>query len=168
MHDLNHPKVTPFTRDVGSRLHLDPTFVDFVLSKHRPECFEYWCADSDRGWTCFIPEKIEVAYPLWCTNADQTLLLTAGGEISYAKGWHDNPDIEMIARTSQGLLAHLMNEIWESESTEAEMWEAAEACGFRYLREYFEFANEPEPPGSDWEAIWNQFVSKIDAKALHG
>src|SRR5215471_11569969 len=78
MDDLNHPKVKPFTREVASALAIDPTFVDFVFAENRPECFRYWVEDVNGGWTCYVPEEFDVAYPLWCTNADQTLILARG------------------------------------------------------------------------------------------
>src|SRR5262249_4077136 len=133
MRDLNHPKVKAFTREIASQLRLDQSFVDFVFAKERPDRFRYRVEDVKGSWTCYIPEDVTVAYPLWSTNADQTLLLVSGSKISYGKGWHDNPDMEMISQTSQGLLANLLNAIWESEASEEEMREAAEFCGFRYL-----------------------------------
>jgi hypothetical protein len=92
------------------------------------------------------------------------LILAAGKEVSYAMGWHDNPDIEMISETSQGLLADLLNKIWESEASEEEMRAAAQFCGFRYLSEFLAFVNAPQPEGVDWEPRWRQFISGIDAK----
>jgi hypothetical protein len=163
MNHLNHPKVTPFTREIASRLRLNSAFVDFVFAKERPACFSYWCDDVNEGWTCFVPDNVSVAYPLWSTNADQTLLLVASSEISYAKGWHDNPDMDIISQTSQGLLADLLNKIWESEVSDEDMQAAAQFCGFRYLREYLEF-KALQPNGVDWEPKWRQFISGIDAK----
>ena len=167
MPDLNHPKVTPFTRAIASQLRLDPTFVNFVFAKERPECFRYWCEEVEGSWTCYIPDGVAVAYPLWSTNADQTLLLLSGGTISYGMGWHDNPEMEMISQTSQGLLADLMNKIRESEALpEEEMRAAAQFCGFRYLTELLAFGNAPEAEGVSWEQRWRAFVSGIDAKSI--
>jgi hypothetical protein len=162
MQDLNHPKVKPFTREIAWQLRLDPTFVDFAFAKERPACFRYWCEDAMGGWTCYIPDPVAVAYPLWSTNADQTLILVSGSEVSYAMGWHDNPDIEMISQTSQGLLADLLNKIWESEASEEEMRTAAQFCGFKYLSEYLAFVNQPN--AADWARTWREFISGIDAK----
>src|SRR5689334_9980928 len=104
MSDLNHPKVKPFTREIAAELGLDPTFVNFVFAKVRPDCFRYWCEGVEGSWTCYIPQAVTVAYPLWSTNADQTLLLLRGRDISYGKGYHDEPHMEEISQTSQGLL----------------------------------------------------------------
>ena len=166
MCDLNHPKVKPFTRAIASQLPLDPTFVNFVFAKERPNCFGYWCEDVQGSWTCFVPDDVTVAYPLWSTNADQTLLVLSGTKISYGKGWHDNPEMEMISETSQGLLANLLNSIWESEASEEEMREASEFCGFRYLSDLFEFVNAPTPNCVEWAQSRRQFVSAIDAKSI--
>ena len=162
--DLNHPKVTAFTLEIASRLSLDSAFVNFVLAKERPRCFDSWCEDVESGWTCFVPDKVDIAFPLWSTNADQTLILLAGTEVSYAKGWHDNPDMEIISQTSQGLLADLLNKIWESEASDEEMQAAANACGFKYLSEYLEWVSAPETNPGDWQERWGQFISAIDAK----
>ncbi len=121
---------------------------------------------SGGKWACYIPESVDVAYPLWSTNADQPLLLRSGSAISFGMGYHDNPDIEMIAQTPQGLLADLLNRIWESEATEEEMREAAQVCGFKYLAELREFVNSPELDGLGWQQRRRQFLSEIDAKKI--
>lgn len=83
MDDLNHPKVKPFTREIASALAIDPAFVDFVFAEKRPECFRYWVEDVTGGWTCYVPDDFDVAYPLWCTNADQTLILVNESTASF-------------------------------------------------------------------------------------
>ncbi|MCA9068522.1 MAG: hypothetical protein KDA84_06350 [Planctomycetaceae bacterium] len=75
MDSLNHPKVQVFTREIAAQLGLEPTFVDFVFAEDKPQCFDFRCEDPANGWTCFVPEDVQVAYPLWSSNADQTLLL---------------------------------------------------------------------------------------------
>lgn len=159
--DLNHPKIRPLTRDLAQQFRLEQTFIDFLFARRRPWYFEYWCEQTDGGWTCFLPDKVDVAYPLWGTNADQTLLLVSGEKLSYAKGWHDNNDLERIAHTSQGLLANLMNEISESDVEECDLEAAAEFCGFRYLAEYQAFLDSDDD--QDWLIAWRSFISAIDA-----
>lgn len=166
MCNLNHPKVRQFTPEIASELQLDQRFVNFIFAKERPEQFRYWCEGVTGSWTCYIPDNVTVAYPLWSTNANQTLLLLTENRISYGNGCHDNPNIEMLSRTSQGLLATLLNSIWESEASEEEMREASEFCGFRYLDDLFEFVNAPLSEGGGWEQTWRQFVSTIDAKSI--
>jgi len=78
MDDLNHPKVKPFTREIASALAIDRSFADFVFAINRPECFRCWVEDVNSGWTCYVPHDIDVVYPLWCTNLDQTLILVKG------------------------------------------------------------------------------------------
>lgn len=166
MRDLNHPKVKSFSREIASLLRLDESFVDFVFANVRPDCFRYRVEDVQGSWTCYIPDDVTVAYPLWSANADQTLLLLSGSKISYGMGWHDNPDVEMISQTSQGLLANLLNAVWESEASEEEMREAAEFCGFRYLFDLLEFVKAPVPEGTGWDQRWQRFLSAIDAKSI--
>ncbi len=78
-------------------------------------------------------------------------------------GYHDNPDIETISQTSQGLLADLLNKIWEAEASEEEMRAAARFCGFRYLGEFLAFVDAADDV--DWEQGWRQFIADIDAKS---
>ena len=163
MSDLDHPKVAPFTQDVARGLQIEPSFVDFVFAVERPVCFQYWCESVDGGWTCFVPDEIDIAYPLWSCNADQTLLLLSHGNISFGKGYHDAADMEMISGTSQGLLADLINLLYESETPEEEILLAAEFCGFRFLTDYFTFIKEPIPYETDREKRWSAFVRSIDA-----
>ena len=139
---------------------------DFLwFAKERPECFRYWCEDVKGSWTCYIPDNVTVAYPLWSTNGDQTLLLLSENKTSFGKGYHDEPDIEWVSRTSQGLIADLLNSVWESEVSEEEFIEAAEFCGFRYLTEFLAFAKTPLPEDGTWEQKWRPFISEIEAKS---
>jgi hypothetical protein len=106
---LNHPKVSPITFEIALSLKLEPSFLAFIFAEQRPECFQNWCEIG--GWTCFVPDNFEIAYPIWSTNSDQILILISNGLISYGKGYHDCNEIEMISKTSQGLLAYLLVQI---------------------------------------------------------
>lgn len=161
----NHPKVTVLTPAIASQLPLDLSFVNFVFAKERPECFRYWVEDAGRGWTCFVPESVDRAYSLWSTNSNQTLLLVTGKELSFAKGYHDDPGIEWVSKTSQGVLADLLDKIWSSGSSRDELTAAAQFCGFRFLVELFAHGDSPllESPG--WEDRWRQLIADIDAKS---
>ncbi|MDB5340971.1 MAG: hypothetical protein JWN70_6590 [Planctomycetaceae bacterium] len=165
MSDMDHPKVQPFTRQVASELRLELSFVEFVFNTDRPECFRYWCEPVEGSWTCYIPDDVDVAYPLWACNGDQTLLLLADGQISYGKGYHDALDMEMISRTSQGLLADVINLLYESETTEDELRRAADLCGFRFLTEYLAFIKPRIPSERDWRGRWKSFIEDIDLKS---
>jgi hypothetical protein len=165
MDDLNHPKVKPFTREIASALGLDSTFVDFVFAECRPKCFRYWVEDVHRGWTCYVPDEFDVAYPLWCTNADQTLILMSDSALSFAKGWHDNPDMEMISRTTQGLLTYLMNQVAESDVPDDELKVAADFCGYRFLHDLLRFIDIPTPAGVSWSDSMRQFIAYVDERS---
>ena len=165
MDDLNHPKVKPFTREIASELAIDPTFVDFVFAEQRPECFRYWVEDVAGGWTCYVPDGFDVAYPLWCTNADQTLILVKNSMASFGKGWHDNPNMEMISETTQGLLTYLMNQIAESGVPDDELRQAAKFCGYRFVDDLLAFIDGPEPEGTSWSEAMGQFIAGVDAKS---
>jgi hypothetical protein len=166
MHNLNHPKVKPLTPAIASQLQLDPTFVNFVFAEERPECFRYWCEDAKYGWTCHVPDAVEHAYVLWSCNSDQTLLLVSGGELIYAKGYHDDPEITLISQTSQGLLANLLNEAYETEATRDEIIDAAKLSGFRFVNEYLAFAESSLADRANWANRWRQFIDGIDAMSI--
>lgn len=163
MDELNHPKVKAFTRKIASDLALDPAFVEFVFSEKRPDCFEHWVEDVGSGWTCYVPDEFDVAYPLWSTNADQTLILVKGATLSFGKGWHDNPDMEMIAETTQGLLTNLIAEIAGVGVQDEELKRAAEFCGYRFLDEFLTRADET--PDASWTESLARFIADVDARS---
>jgi len=164
MGDLNHPKVKAFTREIASALAVAPTFVDFAFAENRPECFRYWVEDVHDGWTCYVPDEFDVAYPLWCTNADQTLILVKESTLSFGKGWHDNPDMEMISTTTQGLLTYLMIRIADSDVPDEELKQAAGFCGYLFLDDLLRFIDAPTPPGVLWSEAMRQLIADVDAK----
>ncbi len=100
------------------------------------------------GWTCYVPEEFDVAYPLWCTNADQTLILVKGSAIYFGKGWHDNADMEMISRTTQGLLTYLIVQLVDVGDSDDEILQAAAFCSYRYLDELRELMGQT--PDRSW------------------
>jgi hypothetical protein len=166
MHRLNNPKIQPLTRSLALQLGLDPAFVEFVFATERPSSFDYWCEDLAGSWTAFVPDHVTVAYPLWATGADQTLLLVSGSSVSYGKGYHDGtPDVERISQTSQGLLATLLMQIWESGATADEMRDAAQFCGFHFWRDLVEFLDATASLDSQlWSKQEQTFIAEIDAK----
>lgn len=161
MDSLNHPKVKVLTREIASGLGLDATLIDFVFAKTRPSYFDYRVEDPSAGWTCYLPEDTEVAYPLWSSNADQTLVIVSDGELAFARGWHDASDIEMLSKTSQGMLAHLMNALLESDLGLDDLRIAASACGFKYLDRVTEFNNRDFERQS-WHDAFEQLIFEID------
>ena len=165
MQDLNHPKVRQLTREIATNLHLESSFVDFVFAKTRPSCFDNWVEDVAGGWTWYVPDEFEIAYPLWCTNADQTLILVGKAGLEFGKGWHDDADMEMISKTAQGLLTHLMNHIVEKDLSDDELRHASEFCGYRFLDSLLAFREVPLAAGVSWESAFDDLVADVDAKS---
>lgn len=163
---MNHPKIQPLTGEIAATLGLEERFVDFVFARERPVCFHYWCEPADKGWTCFVPDEFRVAHPLWSCNANQALLLVSEAGVSYSRGYHDARDMEFISRSSQGLLAYLLNCIYESEANEEEMAVAVAFTGFRYFAEFQKFREliDGDKPRAPWEESWRRFIESIDAK----
>lgn len=161
MEDLNHPKVQPYSRDIGVRYGLELKFLDFIEATDRPRCFRYRVEDVEMAWTCYVPDKFDVAYPLWSTNGDHTLLLVSNEEIWFGKGWHDHPAMEMISRTSQGLLVNLFIAVIESELSDDELQSAAQFAGFRYLKETLTLVDTEH---QNWKEAVEQFIADIDAQ----
>lgn len=162
MNDLNHPKVMPFTREIASVLSIDRRFVEFVFAETRPDSFRYWVGDASRGWTCYVPDEFDAAYPLWSTNADQTLILTVGDAKYFGKGCHDNHEMELISRTTQGLLANLLAEIAGIEDSDEKLKLAAKFCGFDYLAELLVLLNDVADFG--WLQSLREFIEDVDRR----
>lgn len=161
--DLNHLKVRSFSREIARELALEPSFVDFVFAENRPECFRNWVGDLQGSWTCYVPDAFDVAYPLWSTNADQTLILRKGDSISFGKGWHDNPEMEMISETTQGLLTYLMEEVISSSESDEECIQAAQFCSYKFLDELLQLM-EQTPDGSYRDTL-KRFIADVDARS---
>jgi hypothetical protein len=165
MTDLNHPTVKPLTLDAAIALALEPEFVAFVFAESRPPCFDYWVESYDRGWTCFVPDQVEVAYPLWSTNADQTLVCVGQKRLWFMQGHHDDPDTYDIAETVQGLLADLFIKLYESEATIEDLRNAATSCGFRHVDDVIAFA---ESSGENYYDRKSDLIARIDGMAELG
>ncbi|MCA9616695.1 MAG: hypothetical protein KC586_28245 [Myxococcales bacterium] len=160
--DLNHPKVAPFTREVARALRLDPSFVEFVLASEKPECMSYWCEEPTAGWAAWVPDEWEVAYPLWCTGSNPTVILCAGDTHVFAHTYHDSDFVNVVARTAQGLLADLFVNLWENEVEDDPLRDAATACGFRYLDEVLRFEEEHNA-AANYRELLPAFIAHIDA-----
>jgi hypothetical protein len=165
MNDLNHPKVRALSRAVASELQIEPEFADFLLCEKKPECFRYWCDPPSDGWTCYVPERIDVAYPLWSCNANQTLLHVVGSVLSYAHGYHDAPEVIPISGTHQGLLADLFIKLYEDEVPENDLVTAATFSGFRFLHECIDFQQANGSDFMNWTELKRQFIRCIDERS---
>ncbi len=163
MFKLNHPKVRVFSCEVASHLRLEPSFVDFVFADYRPECLRNWVEDAHTGWTCYVPEEFDVAFPLWCCNADQTLILGKGSEIFFGEGWHDNAEMEMISRTTQGLLTRLIAKLIDVGDSDDELHQAAESCNYSYLDELLELVRQTTD--RSWSETLKRFIAEVDARS---
>lgn len=162
MSDLIHPKVKEFSADVAKEFNLDEKFTEFVLSDNKPLCFEYRVENPSNGWTCYLPDEVEVAYPLWSCNADQTLLCVDKGGYWFARGYHDDHDLNRISNSHQGLLADLFISLYESEETDFALKEAASASGFRFLEKVLEFLEQEH---EDHYGECEKFVLEVDILA---
>lgn len=165
MRDLNHPKISKFTRDVAATLDVDRSFAEFVFVESKPACFEFRCQPAECGWTCYVPDNVDVAYPLWSSNADQTLLIVSRGAVTFADGYHDDPTIDRISSTSQGLLAKLFISLYESEVADEELTAAAAFAGFRFLDDCIQFQNSNGADYANWDSLLAGFIATIDVRA---
>jgi hypothetical protein len=161
--DLNHPKVKPLTRAIAHRLGLDERFIAFLFAGSRPACFRYRVEDPGGGWTCNIPLECEAGYPLWSRNGDQTLLCAAPQRIYFVQGYHDDPQVTVVARTSQGLLADLFIDSWEGEESDEALEEAARVCGFRFLGRVLGFCAGDR--SGDYDEERRRLVASVDSEA---
>lgn len=165
MQDLNHPKISTFTRNVAATLNVERSFVDFVFAESKPSCFEFRCQPAQSGWTCYVPDDVDVAYPLWSSNADQTLLTVSRGAVAFADGYHDDPTFDRISGTAQGLLATLFISLYESEVTDDDLTAAAAFAGFRFLADCIRFQNSNGADYANWDSLLADFIATIDERA---
>ena len=163
MSDLNHPKVKLLTPDVARQLALGAVFTDFLFAQSRPGCFSFWVDPPTRGWTSYVPDHVDVAYPLWSTNADQTLLCVGENRRWFMQGYHDGMEPCDIANTVQGLLANLFFAMSDAGATDDELREAAKTCGFHYLDEFMSFFAKLSD--EDYETWTKRLVTEIDGRA---
>src|SRR4051812_7996752 len=70
-------------------LGLSPKFVAFVFLDPKPDRLRYRCESRHSGWACFVPEDIDVVYPLWTCNADVTALWRRCGRLEFVRLNHD-------------------------------------------------------------------------------
>jgi len=162
--DLNHPKVTPLTRELAASYALDGTFVDFVFAEKKPACFDYHCEPASNGWTCDIPDEYDRAHPLWSSNANQTLLLASKAGIRFGHGYHDDPEINLVARTTQGLLADLFIDLYERNRSASPLHEGAVFCGFQFLAECKQFQLDQSGDFNQWQKRKAEFIAFIDGR----
>ena len=157
--DMNHPKVKPLTLQIAREIELDERLIELIFADTVPECFEYRIEPIEGSWTCNIPDEYDVAYPIWSCNGDQTLVCLKGKETHFIEGYHDDPEIKRVSRTTQGLLAYILLNWFEGDEPE-DVQEAANACGFKHAElviDYFEQDIE------DFDAEEAKIIASVDA-----
>ncbi len=168
-HDWGEPPLAQFhaaaTREDLLALGLSPALVEFVLAEPRPKPFSSLCEPRDCGWACVLPEDTSV-YVLWTRNGDVTAALARGGSVSFALLRHDDPTIEPLADTEQGLLARLFLDLLESpRATPEGLRRAAESVGFRHLGELAAWHGR-YGSAADFQERFDQFVRDVDGGSL--
>ena len=161
---MNHPKISEFTRTVGSNHKLSDRFVNFILSNAKPPCFDFRCEPAANGWTCFVPDDVDVAYPLWSVNGDQTLLLVNSAGLRFAYGYHDEPDVDIVSTTPAGLLCRLFIAMIESEEPESSLQAGADFAGFLHLKDCLAFCDANSANYREYDHLIAEFTASIDAK----
>jgi hypothetical protein len=150
-------------------LGLSPKFVEFVFLDPKPSKFRFRCEPRESGWPYYMPKDVDAVYPLWTSNADVTAVWKRRGKLEFVNLLHDDPDLTVVSRTEQGLLADLFRQLLENEdwgdadSALNRQREIAEAAGFNYLEELNEWC-EQNGNAADFEDRWAKFVASIDRK----
>ncbi|MBP3954343.1 hypothetical protein J8F10_03405 [Gemmata sp. G18] len=119
-------------------LGLSPRFVTFIFLESKPKPFDYWCDSPHAGWACAIPREVSGVYPLWCCGSDPTVLWMRRGRIEFVQLYHDDPTVRFLARTEQGLLAHLFIRLlesadWHHPESVSRLRPMAELTGFHHF-----------------------------------
>lgn len=161
---MNHPKISEFTCAVGINYKLSDRFVNFVLAKTKPPCFDFRCEPAANGRTSFVPDDVDVAYPLWSANADQTLMLVNSAGLRFAYGYHDESDVDIVSTTPSGLLCRLFIALIESEEPESSLQAGADFAGFSFLADCIAFCDANSASYREYDHLIAKFTARIDAK----
>lgn len=70
--------------------------------------------------------------------------------------------MEYISATHQGLLAYVINELYEHECSDQLLLNAIESSGFDYYEKFLNFRADVDERGKDWEGTWKKFIASID------
>jgi len=166
--DLEHPKIVELTRAAADALELPMPFLNLVFREEAvPSCFSYRVEHWNSGWTSSVPDGAAVAYPLWACSADQLLLIVShdGGRRAFVVGSHEGSEVCLAAYTSQGVLAHLFNSLYEDEVAIDALESAAAYVGFEHLKATIAFA-ERHGAARHWSMRHREFIASIDRR--HG
>jgi hypothetical protein len=163
---------TDFSRQDLIHLGLSPKFADFVFLEPKPYRLRYRCESRHSGWVCFVPDDVEIVYPLWTCNADVTALWVRQGRQEFVNLYHDDPETLLLANTEQGLLLHLFLALLESEDWNnpaqalGRLEQLAEIAGFRCLKELHEWHQQLGPGCTDFEERWKRFLASLDKPSV--
>jgi hypothetical protein len=157
-------------RDELLALGLSPTLVDFVFLEPKPKPFTSWCEPRENGWPSFLPPDVSAVYPLWSCNADLTVLWVRRGDREFVKLHHDDPTVDRLAKSEQGLLARLFVPLIEAQDwrrradAERRLRQAADLVGFRYLDKLRELYDE-HAAADDFNQRLDRLVAWLDRRA---
>jgi hypothetical protein len=140
---------------------LSPKFVEFVFLDDKPKPFRNWCEPREYGAPCEVPGDVTAVYPLWTCNMDVVALWLRDGQPEFVCLCHDNPDPQVLARTEQGLLAHLFRSLFEGGETLKSLRELAAVAGFRHVDELVKWSKK-NGSAADYQERWQQFVASLN------
>ncbi len=101
------------------------------------------------SWDYPIPDNVSDVLPIYGHNSNMTVRWKRNGEVEYVDIHHDGPDWHLVARSEQGLIAHILFAWVEMMMcTEEEykkysgMWHSlANKLEFNYVAEFWAWVN---------------------------
>jgi hypothetical protein len=158
-----------------TKLGLSEKLIAFVMTEPRQGIFTYRCEEKYGGWPSHVPEDVTAVYPLWSCNGDLTVVWIRAGHREFVRLYHDDPDVTLLARSEQGLLAKLFlplmeglswNDATEVAASEKKLVEASATLNFKYIGEFIElYARSGDDPDGYTERI-NHLMSEIDQQEI--
>lgn len=103
------------------------------------------------AWDYFIPEGVTDVVPLWDCNADSYVRWERDGAVEYVLLFHDDPEWALIARSEQGIIAHLWQSWVGSCEEEEEFRKFAEALGFLHYKEAMQIWDKDFDAFDEWK-----------------
>jgi hypothetical protein len=158
--------------EVLRRLGISDAVIDLAAGKNRRAIFDYYCTPPYMIYECVVVPAGNPLVPLWEDRGGGATAVRPGETgLEFIEFSVEAPEeYRIVARTEQGLLAHLFITLYEacdSPAKEAALPEDATSVGFQYCSELVSAYDAAEHRTFEaHEAFVRAFVDGIDRQAL--
>jgi hypothetical protein len=153
-------------------LGISATVVELAAGENRRAPFDYYCRPPDKIYECADTPEGEPLVPMWEDRGERaTAVRPAATGLEFVQLSVEAPEeYQIVAKTEQGLLAHLFITLYEACDEPAEetaLSAAAASVGFRYYPELVNAYDAAEHRTfEEHESFVRAFVDSIDRRAL--